>query len=297
MALRITDGALARTVLRDLDNAEARINRSREQLTSGKQISRPSDDPYGTARAISLRNELEASRQYRRTIDEAQAWVDASDATLGSVGDVVLRARDLLVQGANSATGPTGRAAIAAELDQLAEAVKTHANATYDGRHLLSGTAVDTRPYEAGSDVYRGGTNAIYREIGPGVSVQVSATADSVLGGATGLLATLRSAAAHLRSTDPADQDLVRTDLRNLDVAHTTLLSARGTLGATSARLQAAGERQEMFSETAARALSEVEDTDFAKAIITLNSQQAAYQAALKAGASLIPPTLLDFLR
>jgi len=43
--------------------------------------------------------------------------------------------------------------------------------------------------------------------------------------------------------------------------------------------------------------LSDTEDADIAKTLIDFNSQQAAYQAALKAGATIVQTSLMDFLR
>ena len=51
------------------------------------------------------------------------------------------------------------------------------------------------------------------------------------------------------------------------------------------------------YAETTTRQLSETEDADFAQTMIDLNSQQAAYQAALKAGANIVQSSLMDFLR
>lgn len=303
MALRITEGAAARTLLRDLNAAEARVIRTREQLTSGSRIARPSDDPYATGRAISLRNALDANRQYRENVDEARGWAQATDAALGSLGDVVLRARELLLQSANAATGPAGRSAIAAELDQLVETAKTHASASFDGRYILSGTATTARPYVPGDDVYHGDAGTIAREVGPGVSVNVGQRGSRILGGDgtvpdNGLINVLRTVAQNLRTGTPAALAAVgSTELGRLDAVHSGLLTARAETGAVVNRLDAAADRLVQLEEAGTKLLSDVRDTDFARTIIDLNSQQAAYQAALNAGASIVQQSLLDFLR
>ena len=79
----------------------------------------------------------------------------------------------------------------------------------------------------------------------------------------------------------------------NLD----TLLEVRARNGARSNRLESALSRLSEAEESTVKQLSQTEDADIAKTIIDFNSQQAAYQSALRAGASLVQVSLLDFLR
>ena len=88
-----------------------------------------------------------------------------------------------------------------------------------------------------------------------------------------------------------------RTDLDGLDANLDNLLEVRARNGARSNRLESALSRLAEVEEATIRQLSETEDADIAKTLIELNSQQAAYQAALRAGAELTQSSLLDFLR
>ena len=109
------------------------------------------------------------------------------------------------------------------------------------------------------------------------------------------LLAVLRDVAAHLRSGDGAS--LRGSDLRALDANLETLLGVRARNGAQSNRIEAATTRLAEVEEATTKQLSGTEDADLAKTLITLNSQSAAYQAALRAGANIVQASLLDFLR
>jgi flagellar hook-associated protein 3 FlgL len=108
----------------------------------------------------------------------------------------------------------------------------------------------------------------------------------------------LRDIAGHLRSGIPADVESLRTtDLRNLDNRLGDVLEARTTTGALTNRLDAAAQRLDDVVGSADRLRSETEDADMAKSILELSTQQSVYQAALRSGASIIQPSLLDFLR
>jgi flagellar hook-associated protein 3 FlgL len=302
MSTRITNAMVARSVLSDLNRADETLGQTQRRLSSGNQITRPSDDPYGTSRAMDLRGDLEGVRQYQRNVDDALAFNGVTDVALSKVSDAINRVHELTVQGASDSAGPVAKQAIAAELDQIIESIKQEANASYAGQYVLAGTATSTRPYGNGvaGDVYAGDTAAINREIGPGVTLKVNAVASDVLGnGSDGkLLAVLRGISAHLKSGTAADANSLRTtDLASLDASGDTLSAVRAAVGATANRLQTAQARLQEVEETNTKLLSDIEDADMAKTMVDYSMQQSAYQAALRSGANIVQASLLDFLR
>ena len=304
MSTRITNSMISRSVLSDLNDVSAKLAKTQERMSSGKQITRPSDDPYGTSRALTLRSDVAATQQYQRNVGEAVGWQNITDAALSKINDAVQRARELVVQGANDSAGQAARSSAAAEIDQLIEAVKGEANASYGGRYVFSGTATGTKPYAVGGpDTYAGNTAAVAREIGPGVSVQVNVVGQSLLGDGQAandgkLLDTLRDVAQHLRGGTVADANALRsTDLRALDTNLSALTQARATVGATTNRLEAADSRLTETEESSTKLLSDVEDADMAQTLVDFSMQQNVYQSALHAGANIIQQSLLDWLR
>jgi flagellar hook-associated protein 3 FlgL len=304
MSNRITQMMVARSVLTDLQSTSERLSATQRKLSSGKEITRPSDDPYGATRAIGLRSELEATRQYQRNVDDGIAWANATDVSLGKIGDAAQRVRELLVQGASDAAGPTSRSAAADEIDQLVEALKQEADSAYGGHYIFAGTATTTRPYAVGgSDAYAGNGGAIMREIGPGVSVPINVVGSDLLGSGQAaadgkFLNVLRDIADHLRAGTPAASEALRTtDLRALDSNLDALMRARAGVGATVNRLETAASRLSEVEETQIGLLSKTEDADMAKTMIDFSMQQSVYQSALKSGANIVQASLLDFLR
>jgi flagellar hook-associated protein 3 FlgL len=280
--------------------------RTHEKISSNREISRPSDDPFNASRALALRESLEGTQQYQRNVLDARGWQDASEQALSQITESVQRARELLSEGASDGVDAVGREAIAQEIDQLIAGIKQSANATYKGRFVFSGTRTDQAPYPLpepaapATDTFRGAPVQVERQIGPGVTMEVSISAESVLGngqaaGDTGLLRVLRDVAADLRAGDGAA--LRGTDLAALDAGLDDLLGLRALNGARQNRLESALTRLSEVEESTLSQLSETEDVDIAKALIEFSSQQAAYQAALKAGANIVQVSLMDFLR
>ncbi|MDP9428110.1 MAG: hypothetical protein M3Q47_04175 [Actinomycetota bacterium] len=91
------------------------------------------------------------------------------------------------------------------------------------------------------------------------------------------------------------DTDALSGDLENLDVALGDLLGAAASIGARSARMEAAQVNTDL-QLTLAGQLADVEDIDLAKTIMQLNQTEVGYKAALQATAQMIQPTLVDFL-
>ena len=307
MNTRITTSMVQRSVLSDLNSLSAKLARTQSKAASGKEIARPSDDPFGTAKAIGLRQSLNANTQYKKNIDNGTGWQDTTESTLDSIGQFLGRANDLIVQGASDTADQTSRNSIAAEIDQIILGLKDTANAKFAGAYVLSGTATGVAPYSQGADdTYKGddagldpAVPGVLREIGPGVTLSINTVGREVLGdgqaaGDDKILNVLRDVADHLRANDGAalKADLGRAE-KNLD----TLLEVRARNGARTNRLEAASTRLDQIQEALTKQLSNTEDADFAKTMIDFNSQSVAYQAALKAGASIVQSSLMDFLR
>ena len=296
MTTRITQGMMNQTLLYDLQNVTTQLSTSEQELSSGYKLNQPSDDPYGASQALKLRADLASNQQYQGNVSDANAWQSVADTALGDIGDSVQRARDLVIQGANGTNGQSDRDAIVTELNQLIDSIKTDANTQYAGRYIFSGTATNTQPYQQGSvDAYSGNTASITREIGAGVQVSINQPGSSIIGDASsGLLSTLRTIVSDLNSGNTSA--LSTTDLNAIDAANDSLLNARAQVGALSDRLTTATNRLQQTEQSTTQLLSNVQDADMTQVMVKFSTQQAAYQAALRAGAQIIQPSLMDFL-
>jgi flagellar hook-associated protein 3 FlgL len=296
VSTRITTGMTQRNILSDLNRVNDRLNRTQQKVASNKEITRPSDDPFNTSRALTLRTSMESTQQYQRNIQDAQGWQEGAEIALADITDAIHRAHELTVEGSSDTAPPEARLAIAAEIDQLIEGVKQNGNATFRGRFIFAGTATDAPPYVNGDDAYHGSPDDVERQIGPGVALPIGLLGSSFLGnGSDGkLLQVLRDVSTHLKANDGA---ALRNDVALLDAKEDEVLGVRALNGARQNRLDAALSRLAEVEESTLKQLSETEDADIAKTLIELSSQQAAYQAALKAGANIVQASLMDFLR
>src|SRR3954467_14856349 len=129
---RVTESSIHTRVLANLQRSIAKGQKLQDQLSSGRQINRPSDSPTGTVASLQLRGEVRASQQYSRNADDGLGWLGTLDNTLSNVSSRVISARDLVVRGLNQgASDPTSNQALASEIDQIRDTLIGYANAKY----------------------------------------------------------------------------------------------------------------------------------------------------------------------
>jgi flagellar hook-associated protein 3 FlgL len=301
---RITTMMTSQMTIADLTQAFDRLSKTQEELSSGKRINKPSDDPYGASRSVQLNSDLAGLGAYSRNVNDGTSWLQATDSALMNVNNLVQRARELLVQAGNDPGGQTARSDEAAEIDQLVDAIKQEGNTTYAGQFIFGGTATTTPPYQLGAtDTYGGNGAVLNRQIGPGTNVQVNTDISQLLGSGQAaadgkLLDTLRTIAADMRGGTAANANALRTtDLANLDASMDTLGQLQANVGATMNRFSLASSRIQDLQSSQTKLLSQTQDADFAQAAVEYSTQQASYNAALRASANIVQSSLLDFLR
>ena len=291
----MTDGFMQnlRTNLRNLDSVQRR-------MASGTEVSKPSDDPVKLQQILKLDTALDQRDQYIRNIDDANSWLTASDSALDQVGtELGGRIIELGTNGLNGTNSQEDMNAMAAEVGQLMEHLGEVANTVYVGRYVFAGSDTSHQPYNVqappagAATTFTGLTNSLEYEVGQGVTMKVNTTGQDAFGGTE-----LFDALEQLRQgmlTDNKDQIGQATD--RLEKSNNTLLTARADIGARMNRLDATKTRYEddIFNLTALK--SQAEDVDTAQVVMELQMQESVYQASLAAGARIMQPSLLDYLR
>ena len=290
---RVTHQAISRQALSNLQRNLVRVGDLQDQVSSLKRIRKPSDDPVGTVSALKFRSQVGRHEQLERNLDDASAWLNTIDSALQGVLEHVNRARDLGIQGRNASLGLPEREALADEIDQLRQGVLSLANVKYLDRPVFAGNAQVQSAYDL-TGAYLGDDGVVERSIAPGQRLPVNVTGDAVFGPAgTSVFEALTALSTALR-TDPAQID---TAFADLEVATERILGELADVGARGRRVDDMKSRIALTTDDLRSSLTEVEDVDITKALIDLNVQQTAYQAALAATSRAIQPSLVDFLR
>lgn len=292
--MRVTVGSIAYSGLSAIRTTSSTLARLQDELSSGKQIRQPSDDPVGTVRALGLRSQMARNDQYGANADDALGWLSQADTTYAQITDVLQNAQTTVLRGLNAgANDPTANEALAQQVDKARAALLALSNTAYNGRPLFGGTTAGGAAYDA-SGTYVGDAGAVSRVVGDNNTVTVSANGPAVFGsGKTDVFAALSNIATALRTNPSA----LSGSLATLSGALSTVSAARSAEGAAYEQVQQAQTTQ-ITADTAMKTqLSGIEDVDLAEMAIKVTTANTAYQAALQTTATVRQLSLLDFLR
>src|SRR6187551_3488381 len=120
---RVTGRTMSNTALRGLQSSLGRTQDLQNQLSSGRRVNRPADDPAAAAAAMKLRTERAANVQYQRNVQDSTGRLNVADSALMQISDRIRRSQELVISANNAALGQSSRAAIAQELTAITDEV------------------------------------------------------------------------------------------------------------------------------------------------------------------------------
>jgi flagellar hook-associated protein 3 FlgL len=291
---RITDRSSALGSLAGLQASANRLSALQSKLSSGRQITKPSDDPVGTERALALRGELKRTSQYAASATSGLGWLSQVDSTMTSVMNQMQNVRTLMLQGMNVGTSDAASEnAIADNIDQLRSSMLSLANTTYEGQPIFGGTTAGSVAFNA-AGAYVGDSGAVTRQVGSNDNVAINQTGTAVFGANGSNLFDLLSTVSNDLRTNPAG---LTSDLANVDTAMSTLSAQQGMAGATYQRINTVQTSITNSSLQITTSLSSIQDADVGDMAIQISSANVAYQAALQTTASIRQTSLLDYLK
>lgn len=127
---------------------EENIYKKTSQISTGRRIQQPSDDPVGTARAMDFRSRSTEILQYIDNSEQAISWLNCTDDALMTLTNYLQRVRELVIAGANGTLTKEAREAYANEIDEIRNGIMQVANTTYDNRFIFGGERYLNPPYQ-----------------------------------------------------------------------------------------------------------------------------------------------------
>lgn len=290
--MRVTQSMLSNNMLRNLSSSYERLSKYQDQISTGKKVNRPSDDPVVVMKGISYRTDLSEVQQYKRNFSEAYNWIENSDAALDNAGQALQRIRELVVEASNDTYDASQRQAISAEIKQLRDHLAEVANTKFGDKYLFNGANTTKKPVDLQNGNYPSEsqpTEPVEIELSKGIYLPVNVPGEKVFG--EQLFSDLKALTDNLdQGKNPASY------LDQIDQHIDAINNARADLGARQNRLEMMESRVDNQEVIATKVLSDNEDVDYEKAITDLTAQESVHRAALAVGARVLQPTLMDFL-
>ncbi|EDM49366.1 flagellar hook-associated protein FlgL [Marinobacter algicola] len=176
--IRISSQQIFSGGINRLQELNSSLNQTQEQISTGKRVNKPSDDPVAAARILKLDQELSRIETYQRNAGLAENRLQQEESALASSVDVIQRIRELTVQAGNGSLSPSDRKSISSEMKERIGQLANIAN-TRDasGEYIFSGFQGSTAAFgkdASGSWVYQGDEGQRVLEIDDGVTVPIS---------------------------------------------------------------------------------------------------------------------------
>lgn len=173
--MRISTSQIFQRATNGMLDQQAALSKTQIQMSTGKKLTAPSDDPVAAAQALQIQNGIDAITAYQKNADAATASLSTEENALSNAADILQRARELAVQANSAALSDTDRKAIVQELQQHIDGLMAIAN-TRDGNgdYVFAGFSAKTEPFsQTGAGVAYSGDQG-QREVQIGANRQVT---------------------------------------------------------------------------------------------------------------------------
>lgn len=305
--MRISTRGYNSDVKNALSRAQQDLRRLSRQMSTGKRLTRPSDDPVAVGAIINARADLANVLNRQKTLQRAMRLIGPADAALDNIAGALRQVRDVVLSATQPGITDAARLSQADIVRSCRARIVDEANISVHGNFLFAGKLSQTRPFEEGAGgavSYTGDSSGLELWVAPGRPLDVTIPGDRLFnfadaGGVravpsvnTDLFTLLDDIAAAIESGDDGALPGLAEDL---DALYGHVVEERAVLGTRAQRVEDAHESA-MDAEVLAREiLADTEDVDIAATAIELQHQQLCYQAALAATAKLAQlPTLFE---
>lgn len=180
--MRVTNNMVNNQVVFNVQRSLQRFMTLQTQMSSGKRINKPSDDPVGTLRDLDYRTELSKISQFSANVSQGQAWLNTYDGILSDVKNMLSEAKDVAISMSNDTYDNSQRSAAANEVQAIFDRMVQISDTKLGGRQMFSGFRTKLQPFQVGANgvTYVGDDGAIKFEIDSGTRQKINLTAAEV---------------------------------------------------------------------------------------------------------------------
>ena len=286
-------------ILAALQQSQSTLNTALLQVSTGKSVTVPSDNPAASADMVQNTIETGQVDEYTQNVTGVLSRVQTADSALSSVVSSLTQAVSLGTEGANGTNSAANQQALAQQVRGILSSVVSQANLSYEGSYVFGGTANTTLPYtadptSASGYAYNGNNGVNSVAVGDQLNVQVNLPGSQIFSNSSNdVLGSLSSLVSALQSGNSAN---IQTATSAVSSALSYVSQQRVFYGNTESQLNS----QETYLQQETVSLSTQQTNlvgvDMATAATTLSQAETANSAALAAAAKVLPNTLLNYL-
>jgi flagellar hook-associated protein 3 FlgL len=291
-----------------LGDVQGELAKTQEQLSTGKQIVKPSDSPDKASLVTRLESELARQANYQGTLKSVNTRLQSEETVLKNTSDVMVRMKELATQAANDTLSPADRQSIALEVSSLKDQVLSLAN-TQDtnGNYLFSGSRVGSPAFgknAQGQVVYQGDESRMKVAVGdnrrmnlnmPGSDAFVKVIRTDTNGNKTGV-GFFQAIDDLANAVKNSDHNNIQRGIAEIDTLQQGVSDATAQIGTD---MNVVDMQNSVLDEITLRlktTKSDAEDLDYTSAITKMNKDQLALEAAQSSFAKISQLSLFKYM-
>lgn len=289
-----------RDAIADIQRTSEQMASAQRQVSTGRRLDVPSDDPSATTGAIGERATLGTIDRYVRSADSATSRLSVIDTVLSEIVSKLTAAQTAAASAIGNTASPEQRAAAAQDLASIRDQLVEDLNTKVGGVFVFSGTASTTKPFTQNPDgtvnAYQGNSSTVSVDIDRAKSVQATFDGQALTQGSdsTDLFTVIEDLRTAILANDTPNTENGLTALKRAFDRATTM---QAQVGSGEASLEDQRSRLSTQKLGAQARLSKFEDANMAEAISAMNRAEIGYRAALGAAATIRRVSLLDYLQ
>ena len=308
--MRVTQAGFYNQAAQQLGKQQAKVFETQAQLSSGKNILKPSDDPALATSINKLQSQIDVNQRYLTNLERMQDTLKMQESSITNAVDVIARIKELGVQGANDTYNASDRKSIAIEVGELISSLTDLGNMRgTDGAYLFSGYSQGQPPFSQSSSgvvTYTGSTDALKVMVDEGRSMQLGVPGSDVFGtvvhqnqstGTTSRIELFSTLSAMHEALVTNDSDGIRSGLDKVTSVHEHIITQQSNIGSRMQRIETLTHAVEDRDYTYKILQSNMEDLDYVAAASRLKTQSLALQAGQQTFTQLSELSLFKYIR
>jgi len=308
MVMKVSTSMFFDRASAQLANVQGNLAKTQEQLSTGKQITKPSDEPDKASLVTRLESEIARQKSYQESIKAIEIRRKAEETALNSTSDVMFRMKELSVQAANDTLGAADRKTIALEMTELRNQILSLANSQdSNGNYLFAGSRVSQMPFSPdakGVIVYKGdqarmvvgvGDNRRMNQNIPGSDAFINVVRDDGKGGRVGI-GFFQAMGDLIEAVKSSNRVAIQRGISEIDTLQQGLSDATAQVGTD---LNVVDSQNNVLDEITLRlktTMSDIQDLDYTEAITKMNKDQLALEAAQSSFAKISKLSLFNYI-
>ena len=297
--MRVTHKSITYKAIVNMQRSLRQVEGKTDEISTGRKISLPSDDPSQATRALKYQRKIAQSQQYSRNMDTVVDRLNQTESALGEINASVVQIKEIsLALKDPSITAEEANNAFE-QLSQLEEQLVKLGNTKIGDQYIFGGSITTTRPFEntASGIFYRGNISEITVEMGDNISIATNipgTTIFSMSGTDKGIFDSLDTLLEVAGGGDPPED--FDTILDEIDGLNNTVINARAVNSNRAFRAESAQESLSAEQTSVESVLASIMETDTALALTELLSLQESYQLTLNVVNKAFQRSLVDVL-